>query len=609
VLSASALCVFVFLFGILTITSFLQKSPTVDEPLHLFAGYSYLKWGDFWVNPEHPPLAKILAALPLLAFDIKDPRPSSADGSLSPESDPGDPPAVNVAQKMLFVQNDADTLFFYAKLPMIALAVLMEIFVYLWSKKLFGPEAAIASTFLYALDPNILAHSPMVQTDLPFTTFFFIGTYFFWQGLSHLTWKNLLLTALLFGLAAVTKHSFPVIFLIWGMLGVFSIFFSGPQRCHIGAARSISSRWGKSAILAGTLLCTLMIGYLFIWAAYGFRFHPIPGVARPLPMGQVMPENPLLQAWVPVINEHHLFPEAWTYGQLFVLKNLSRVTYFFGGISEQGFWLYFPVAFAIKTPLPTLLLLFGAMGISLFRRRDYLPRFFLLIPVVLYFSLAVWSRLNIGLRHILPIYPFLFVFIGGTAAELWREEKWLKKGLLILLAVYYLFSSFSLYPHYLAFFNELTGGPKNGHKVLLDSNLDWGQDLKGLRRWMERNGVKKIYFLYFGKADPRYYGIDAFYLPGSWVVHDSPNNILPGYLAVSATHLYGADLYLTEQEKEILKSFELGEPVADIGYSILIYKVSAVNPQIYHNMGFTLARRGQLDSAIELFREALRLQP
>lgn len=606
--SAVALSVFVLLFSLLAITSFMQKSPTVDEPAHLFAGFSYLKWADFWVNPEHPPLAKILAALPLLAFDIKDPRPSSAYWDLVPQSGRGDP-AVSVAQETLFVRNDADTLFFYAKLPMIALAVLMGIFVYLWSEELFGPEGAIASTFLYALDPNVLAHSPMVHTDIPFTTFFFIGTYFFWQALSHLTWKNLFLTALLFGLAAVTKHSFPVIFFIWGILGMFSIFFSGPQQCRIGTPRAVSSRWEKSAILTGVLLSALTAAYFLIWAAYGFRFHAIPGADRPLQLDALLPDSPLLQAWVALINEHHLFPEAWTGGQLVVHKFLRRVTYLLGEISDQGFWLYFPVAFAVKTPLPTLLLLFGAMGMSLFKRKDYLPRSFLVIPVVLYFSLAVWSRLNIGLRHILPIYPFLFVLIGGTVAELWKEKTWLKRGVLVFLGAWHLFSSFSIYPHYLAFFNELAGGPKNGHKVLLDSNLDWGQDLKGLKRWLDDHGVKKIHFLYFGKADPQYYGIDAFYLPGSGVIRDSPNNDVPSYLAISANPIYGAKLFLTEQQQNILKSFELKEPIASIGYSILIYEVNPLRPQIYLSMGFTLAIRGQLDRAIALFREALRIQP
>jgi hypothetical protein len=551
----------------------------------------------------------MLAALPLLAMDVKDPRALNAFDNHPPKSDVGDPAAVRVAQKMLFVDNDADTLFLYAKLPMVALALLLGGFVYLWSREIFGPVAAIASALFYAFDPNILAHSSVIQTDLPFAAFFFIGTYFFYRTLNHSTWKNLLLTVLCFGLTAITKHSFPAVFLIGGGLGLMSVIFSQPHGCGIGATRTIFSRWTKGAIVGATLLGASITAYLFIWAAYGFRFHATPGVGQPLHLNQSMSENSFFQAWVKMFNDYHIFPEAWTYGQLFVLKRLSRVGYLLGEISDRGFWLYFLIVFFVKTPLVTLALSLVAVGRSFFERKNHLCQFFLLIPVAVYFSLAVGSGLNIGVRHILPIYPFLFVLIGGTAAQLWNHKTWLKRGLMLFLGAYYLFSSFSIYPHYFAFFNELAGGPKNGHRVLLDSNLDWGQDLKGLKRWMEDTEVKKINFLYFGKADPQYYGIDAFYLPGSWVIRDSSDGELPSYLAISANFLYGGKLFLTEQELEFLRSFQLGEPVANIGYSILVYKLDRMNPQIYQNMGLVLASRGHLDLATELLRASLRIQP
>lgn len=609
--SAIVFAVFTLLFGLLTVSSSLQKSPTVDEPVHLLAGYSYLKWDDFRTNPEHPPLAKILAALPLLALDIQDPRPSSPEWEMIPESEPGDP-AVSVAQQMLFVQNDADKLFFYAKLPLIALAVLLGVFVYRWSKGLFGLEAAIASLFLYAFDPNILAHSPMVHTDIPFATFFFISTYFLWRALTHLTWPNLLLTSLPFGLAAITKYSYPIILLIWTALGLVRIFSSEALRWRIGVRRTISDRWVKSAAVAGLFLSALATAYFFTWAIYGFRFAAIAGGERHFAMASVMPKSPFLQAWASFLYEHRLFPEAWIYGQLFVLKGLRRTVYFLGQISDQGFWLYFPVAFAVKTPLPVLLLLVLTVGVWFFKRKERTAGLFLLIPVVLYFSIAVWSRLNIGFRHILPIYPFLFVLIGGVVAELWKDRSWIKRGGLVFLGLWYLWSSVSIYPHYLAFFNELAGGSKNGHKVLLDSNLDWGQDLKGLKSWMGSHQVKKIQFLYFGKADPKYYGIEAFYLPGSWVMHEYPdgeNFEVPEHLAISSNFVYGGRLFLTDRQKEFLDSFGLGTAVANIGYSIFVYKLDPADPRLYYNMGFVLAGRGKFERALELFRRALRVQP
>ncbi|HWP24324.1 MAG TPA: hypothetical protein VNM15_09140, partial [Candidatus Binatia bacterium] len=173
-----ALLLFALIFGGFSIASFQQKSPTVDEPVHLLSGYAALQWGDFRANPEHPPLAKMLAAVPLLFLDIKDPRRSAPEWDLIPERGPTELRTVSVAAQMLFVDNDADALFFYPKLVMIGLASLLGLFIYKWSKELFGLGAAMASLSIYAFDPNVLAHSRLVHTDLPFTAVFFIGAYY-----------------------------------------------------------------------------------------------------------------------------------------------------------------------------------------------------------------------------------------------------------------------------------------------------------------------------------------------------------------------------------------------------------------------------------------------
>ncbi len=331
--------------------------------------------------------------------------------------------------------------------------------------------------------------------------------------------------------------------------------------------RVLSARWQKAALLAAVLTCASAVAYLFIWAAYGFHFAAVPGGLRPLPMQLVMPpEKSLLRSLAAVFTEYHVFPEAWIYGQLYVLKNLRRPAFLLGETAD-GFWSYFPVVFLVKTPLPTLGLVITGAWMLIRRRLDRTLGLFVLVPVIIYFSSAVVSRMNIGLRHILPIYPFLFVFAGATAAELWKSGSRIQKGGVILAAVWYLGSCVVTYPDYLAFFNELVGGPKNGHKVLLDSNLDWGQDLKGLKRWMDANEVKKIRFLYFGTADPEYYGIDASYLPESLVEYDPRATQSPGapkYVAMSAHLLY------TGKDK-FVKSFRDRKPVAVIGHSILVF--------------------------------------
>ena len=559
---------FALVFTALTIGSSLQKSPTFDESYHLFAGYSHLTRGDFRIYPEHPPLAKILAALPLLALDVKYPRLSGSDRT--PDN------WWLRAHHMVFQGNDAEPLFFYARLPMIALGLLLGVVVYLWAKELYGAVAAIAALFLFCLDPNTLAHTPILHTDIPFTTFFFISTYFLWRTWVRLTWLNLFLVSLFFGLGVITKDSFLVIPTIWGTLGLLIVFSSQPLRSAITRPEIVHGRWEKTILLMVILGSAVITAYLFVWAAYGFRFDAGPEGQDHLSLAYVTAGKPLLQKLASFSAQNQLFPEAWTYGLLYVLKFLNRPAYLMGHVSEDGFWLYFPVVFAVKTPLPMLLLLLATLGIWLLRRRTRMPDFFLLIPVVIYFSFAVWSRMNIGLRHLLPIYPFLFVLAGGTAVELWASgRRSLRLGLLFL-GLWYLWSSVNIYPHYLAFFNEFAGGAKNGYKVLADSSLDWGQDLKGLKRWMDQNGVKKIRLAYFGTADPIYYGIDAVYMPGSLIFSPRPeskNPEAPRYIAVSATYIYGVDS--GKPLKEFYKPLRFRKPVATIGHSIFIYRLDS----------------------------------
>ncbi len=380
--TALVLGVFILVFSLIGVTSFRQKSPTIDEPVHLLSGYSYLKWGDYRANPEHPPLAKLWAAMPLLVLDIKDTRRSSMHWDLVAQFSPHSLHIDGVAADMLYVHNDAETLFFYAKIQMIALAILLGLFVYRWSKELFGLEAAIAALFIYCLDPNILAHSQLVHTDIAFTAMFFIGSYFFWRSLNKLTWANLGLTALFFGLAAITKYAYLVMVVVWGLIGLIRIFNAQPLQCLIGRPRTVANRSQKSALVAAILCWCLIVAYVAIWFAYGFRYDALPGGADHLPMANELPDSLLVRAIVSFLTEHRLFPEAWIYGQLYVFKNLQREAYLLGEYSDHGFWLYFPVAFAVKTPLPTLLLLIGTLASWFTTRRERFTTFFLITPIV-----------------------------------------------------------------------------------------------------------------------------------------------------------------------------------------------------------------------------------
>jgi Flp pilus assembly protein TadD len=615
---------FIAIFSLITFGVIRQQSPTVDEPVHLLSGYAALKWSDYRANPEHPPLAKLWAALPLLALDIKDPRPTAIAWEIIPLTPPHTTHTGSVAAKLLFVENDAETLFFWAKLQMVLLALLLGGFVFRWSKQLFGVEAAMASLFLYSLDPNIIAHSQIVHTDIAFATLFFIGSYFFWLALEKLTWSRLGLTACFFGLAASTKYAYLAMLAVWGTIAIVRLLAAQPLECALGTPRVVVGRRPKALLLCSILFCSLIAAYGMIWAAYGFRYSALPVDGRPLPMADELLTLPQLSSLVSLLTQFHLFPEAWIYGQLFVLNNLQREAYLLGSYSDHGFWLYFPIAFAVKTPPATLILFGVTLVLWAIKKIDRAKINYLLVIVAVYFSLAILSRLSIGVRHLLPIYPFLFVLAGCTVGQLWRARTVVHRGALLLLGLWSVWSAINIYPHFLAYFNELAGGPRNGHKVLLDSNLDWGQDLKGLRAWMNENQVKKVQFVYFGfhdEAEPHYFGIDAQFLPGSWVnttAMDKQYADPSDYLAISANHLFGRHYTRGERRVDFLKPFLSLRPVAIIGHSIYVYRISQAidvlrlaiekNPQsaqAHADLGALLENQGNLVEAEKQYRQAV----
>lgn len=566
--SAIVIALFSIVFCLVSATAALQKSPTFDEPLHLYAGYSYLKWGDFRVNPEHPPLAKVLAALPLLFMNIDASGISRAQRDVVQYT-----PSYGwvLADRFLASNHDVDRFFFSAKLVMIGFAVTLGVFVFLWARELYGLSAGIAALVIYGLDPNIIAHSSIVHTDIPFTLFFFAGTYWFWRTSNHVTWVNALSMSICFALSTVTKFSFLVVLPIWAILGTFRVFSSEPQMSQITSPPLVDRRSQKAVLLVSLLSMAIIVAYCTVWAAYGFRFDAVANEKGQMAVGRLLAAESWLRPLVGFNSKYFGLPEAWVYGLAYTFRSLDRSSYLLGVISNHGFWLYFPIAFAVKTPLPTLMMIVVALGLMVLRRRLRMADLFLLVPVIIFFAVAVWSKLNIGLRHILPIYPFLFVWLGGSAATILKTENRIAKGGVLLLSLWLVGASYGTYPNYLAFFNELAGGSINGHKILVDSNLDWGQDLKGLKRWMDDQGISRIHFAYFGTVDPFYYGIKAVPEPGSLFFkrEDSDHSPAAPYLAVSATYLAG--LYLPQSDT--YASFRNKRPVASIGNSILIYRM------------------------------------
>jgi hypothetical protein len=317
-----------------------------------------------------------------------------------------------------------------------------------------------------------------------------------------------------------------------------------------------------------------VLAVLVIWTAYGFHYRLSPDPAYGgVDWKEVWPQHQPFIAAADLVRRLKLLPDAYTFGFLKVFRYDTRGNVFLlGQIAANGFHSFYPIAFLIKTPLALLVLLAASILLS---RRCPVPlrtEAFLWLPVIVYFGLALTRHVQNGHRHVLPIYPFLFVLAGRSAA--WASSlSWRTPARLcvIALAAWYAFATVRIHPHYLAYFNELVGGPENGYRYLVDSDLDWGQDLEGLKAYMDANHIKKIKLSYFGSADPRAYGLAYDLLPSYRIGNPRSWSVAPGDLvAVSATNLEG--IYMGPEAQPLMERLRRLRPVANVGYSILIYR-------------------------------------
>lgn len=550
------------LTGVLALTSLVGDSVTFDETSHLTAGLSYLKTGDFRLAPDHPPLPKIWCAWPLLLMELQwpaDDNPAWRDAQV-----------FTFGRRFLFeMNNDGQRLVVVGRCMMAVLLLATGLTTYLLGRMTFGPGAGMLALALAALSPTLLAHGRLVTTDLPITLATALTLVTFSRLLHRLTWWWLLATATALGAAAVTKFSWPLV--VPALLTMAIIGVAWPPRDDQGAPpretrSSRAARVGVSVVLLAAAV------WLSIWAAYGFR----PALLAPPPSAGATPEGQaayerlkqklaetwtermyrpedgtprpgLIRAALRLAATTGILPEAYVYGLAETLATTSeRTAYFRGQYSNTGWRTYFPTAFAIKTPLPTLVLLVAGIAAVVSRRvRPVAPVLLvgLVVFVVVYAAYVINGRLNIGHRHLLPIYPALFVLAGAAVAWLRTHVgRVIVAAMLVWLAVV----NTRIHPHYLAYFNELVGGPAHGHLYLADSNIDWGQDLLRLADYARRHPSEPIKLAYFGSAVPTRY-LPCTALP-SVIQFDPRADLTAGTYVVSVMQLLG--VYTPEARPE-----------------------------------------------------------
>jgi len=552
-------------YAALAILSERGKSAVFDEIIHLPPGYAALKLGDHRMNPLHPPLARVIAAVPLLFLDV--------------HVDPGDL-AWRTARpwewgkRFLYRWNDGDRLLFWGRLPIVALAMVLALAVFLWARRLWGLPAGLLALALCVLDPDVLAHGHLVTNDLPVVLFVFLAVVAFERMVERVTAGRLVAVALAVGAAFATKFSALALPPILVALAVVVAARPEPLAIAIGRRERMVVGFGrKIAALALALVAIAALALVVVWAAYGFHsaLTPDPAVDAFLHSRDTPPASPVLRI-AAALTRGRLLPEAWVWGFLNCFKSFaSRPSFLLGRYSDTGWWYYFPVAIALKAPLP-LLALVAAAAVLAFVRPAGRASWFVWLPPALFLALTMTQNINIGHRHVLALYPFLFVAASRVASMAWAARPaWPRVAVIALVSLQAL-SVLRVHPDYLAYFNEAAGGPSQGWRWLVDSNLDWGQDLPGLKRYMDAHGIRRVSLCYFGTADPGYYGIACDRLPG--YQPPPPSSLTHAVhagdvVAVSATHLQG--LYLDPQMQPLMALFRARRPVATIGHSIFIY--------------------------------------
>jgi hypothetical protein len=568
-----------------------------DESAHIPAGYGYIHYLDYRLNPEHPPFVKVISAVPLLFFDLKFPvEHRSWTEDVNGQWEAG-------YQFLYQSGNDADQILKWSRFGSVILTLITIILIYVWSRGLLGKWWALLPAILFGLSPTVLAHGHYVTTDIGAAFGVLLVIFTFTKFLLKPTTANVIWVGLAFGIAQLMK--FSNVLLIPYLVLLMIIFLIGAK-----LRKNLEVNWKRYFL---NLIFVFIIGYAFVYGVYFLFTLNYPPGKQLADAATTLVSNPnqsLVDLNLAIIKNDVLRP----LGQYFLglLMTLQRATggntaYFFGELSANGWWYYFPLVFLIKEPLPSLILILAAIifAFSKFKIKNlkfkifanylgtHFTEFAMLFFVVIYWAYSIQSALNIGVRHLLPTIPFIYILSTG-AIKNWGHRT-AGRMTVIILIIWYAGTAFWVSPYFLSYFNKLAGGANGGYRYVTDSNYDWGQDLKRLKAWVENpptgGKIDKIAIDYFGGGDPKYY------LPGVaeywWSARGNPSadsEQAPKieWLAVSVNTLQGAFSKLDsdlkrkpEDEYRWLKELRpmpvgLGQiPTPDFraGTSIFIYKL------------------------------------
>jgi 4-amino-4-deoxy-L-arabinose transferase-like glycosyltransferase len=577
------------------------ESLTFDEGNHIFAGYMMWHSGDYGLNPEHPPLVKLVATVPLLQENLWVPPLQQRMFKTEAYRDGRD----------FLERNDGPRhrLLFRMRLAAGVFAVGLSVMVFLMGSKFFGESAGLLALLLVVFEPNVLANSDLVTTDMGVACFFLATIYCFYCYAKQPSVIRLLLTGLAAGLTLSAKHS--GILLAPMLLGLTLVEIALAER---------GRRKRMAGILFGGFAAIAVLAVLVLWAFYGFRY-----AARPagLVMNPTLSEYaaPLkgMNSWViGHLADWRLLPESYLMGMTDIHYAAQQYPIFLLGHDyPHGVWWYFPVALSIKTSLGMIGLLVLA-GVALISRRLRQRRelAYLVVPGAIYLTVAILSGMNIGTRHVLFLYP-LAALLGAAGlialAQHSRRWIWIGGGLVACHVV----SALAVFPAEMAYANEAWGGAANTHKYLSDSSVDWAQQLPHVKQWVDAHPGEECWFAYSAYPDlrPQAYGIPCHPLPtahtgGEILPVDVPETI-HGNLLLSADDLEACDW--PSDQLNVFERFRWMPMAEQIDHSVFVYHGDFHVPEAAAlaavQKSKILLRENRLVESLVAAKEAVALQP
>ena len=465
-----------------------RTNATVDEPDHILAGRRHWQCGDFGINPEHPPLLKLLAAAPLNFRQLTEP-PWQCGSKLTSKFD-----AFSYGSTFV-VENGVDSVVISTRLAASLMSLLLAVLVFCAAWEMFGRWEALTALAIVAFEPNLIAHGSLVTTDMAISATSFGAIYALYRFGKDRTWLRFSVTGLAFGLMLSSKHS-AVIF-----VGVLFVLLIVDTVLFRRSAMHLSNRIiRQTAAFVGMFL----IGLAILWSFYGFRYYAIPNATeRSISVADYIEENgrpesvnSLPARVTDAISHTPFLPESYVLGMADVIAWGTRNSWIFGRVYATGKWFYFPIAFLVKSSIILLLLVPLSLVYLFFNREKWREGMFLLVPALTLFLFASSSNFTTGVRHILPIYPLLILLASASAVWLSRKRKVFRYALAALLVLNGI-ATVRAAPNYLSYANDLWGGYENTHRIFVDSNTDTGQSMKLVNEYLNREGVRDCWVAAF----------------------------------------------------------------------------------------------------------------